>query len=87
MDECKEYEIPYLVDKLLITQKNEWDRTRQMMLCSLKPYLKKKNLTPQELYPLPFDDNHNSSKSEIKVTNDDITALRKLMIENNKRSD
>lgn len=83
MDECKEYEIPYFVDNLLITQKNEWDRTRQMMLCSLKPYLKKKNITAEELFPLPFDEK--KGFSEIKVTDQDINDIRKAILQNEKK--
>lgn len=33
-----------------------WAETRQIMLCSLKPYLKKKNITADEFFPLPIDE-------------------------------
>ena len=34
----------------------QWAQTRQIMLCSLKPYLKKKNITAEEFLPLPTDE-------------------------------
>lgn len=36
-----------------------WVQTRQIMLCSLKPYLKKKNIKPDEFFPLPIDASYN----------------------------
>lgn len=32
-----------------------WVQTRQIMLSVLKPYLKNKNLTADQLFPLPID--------------------------------
>lgn len=34
----------------------QWAQTRQIMLCSLKPYLKKKSITAEEFLPLPIDE-------------------------------
>ena len=50
-----------------------WSQTRQVMLCSLKPYLKKKNMTADEFFPLPIDESWNK-KEELttEVSNDDI---------------
>lgn len=41
----------------------QWECTRQIMLCQLKPYLKKKNMTAQEFLPLPTDYHDNRDKT------------------------
>ena len=41
----------------------QWECTRQIMLCQLKPYLKKKNLTAQELLPLCSDITYEREKT------------------------
>lgn len=33
-----------------------WNQTRHVMLTTLKPYLKKKNITAEEFLPLPTDE-------------------------------
>ena len=50
-----------------------WSQTRQVMLCSLKPYLKKKNMTADEFFPLPIDESY-QEKTELtkEVNNKDI---------------
>lgn len=50
-----------------------WSQTRQIMLCSLKPYLKKKNMTADEFFPLPIDKSW-QEKEELtqEISNDDV---------------
>lgn len=50
-----------------------WSQTRQIMLCSLKPYLKKKNMTADEFFPLPIDKSW-QEKEELtqEVSNEDV---------------
>lgn len=45
----------------------QWEHTRQIMLCQLKPYLKRKNMTAQEMLPLPIDKeyDHNDKTTEV----------------------
>lgn len=64
-----------IIDLWLATQYLEyaevaqWTQTRQMMLCQLKPYLKKKDLTAAELFPLPIDEKEELTK---EVSNEDV---------------
>ena len=53
------------------------------MWASLKPHLRKKSIQPEELFPLPFDGN--VSKSEIKVTDNDINEIRRAILQNEKK--
>lgn len=48
----------------------QWNQTRQIMLCTLKPYLKKKDMTVQELFPLPIDEDDVEHTTE--VTNEEV---------------
>ena len=44
----------------------DWMCAREIMLCQLKPYLKKKDLTAKELFPLPIDDeDYDTNRNEI----------------------
>lgn len=50
-----------------------WSQTRQIMLCSLKPYLKKKNMTADEFFPLPIDESYQEKEELTKeISNDDV---------------
>lgn len=57
-------DVMQIPDLMIVTQYLDfaeaaaWAQTRQVMLCSLKPYLKKKNITADEFFPLPIDDNY-----------------------------
>lgn len=46
-----------------------WNQTRHVMLTTLKPYLKKKDLTAAELFPLPIDEKEELTK---EVSNEDV---------------
>lgn len=48
-----------------------WSQTRQIMLCTLKPYLKKKNITAAEFFPLPTDSNEAKNHTTI-ITNEEL---------------
>lgn len=40
-----------------------WECTRQIMLCQLRPYLKKKNMTASEFFPLIIDKDFEREKT------------------------
>lgn len=40
-----------------------WECTRQIMLCQLRPYLKKKNMTANEFFPLIIDKDFEREKT------------------------
>lgn len=44
---------------------SQWNMTRQIMLCTLKPYLKKKDMTAQEFFPLPLDNDNSELTTEM----------------------
>lgn len=54
-----------------------WSQTRQIMLCSLKPYLKKKNMTADEFFPLPTDESW-QAKEELtqEISNEDVAWFK-----------
>ena len=55
----------------------QWNQTRYMMLTTLKPYLKKSDLTAQELFPLPIDDDM-KEENRTDVTNEEIDWFKKV---------
>lgn len=75
MDEMRPEDATFMLKYIKFSDINSWLQTRELMLCSLKPYLKKKNLTAQELWPLPCD----KEKPKLKktVTNEEIEAFNK----------
>ena len=55
-----------------------WNQARNIMLSSLRPYLKKKNLTVDEFLPLPVDENWQAKeKLTTEVDQKDIEWFRK----------
>lgn len=60
-----------------------WNQTRQLMLCSLKPYLKKKDMTAEELFPLPTDDDNKEELTTV-ITNEEVEWWKKFKEQYNK---
>lgn len=56
MDEMQIPDLNIATKYLDFAEAAAWSQTRQIMLCSLKPYLKKKNITADEFFPLPIDE-------------------------------
>lgn len=56
MDDMQIPDLQIMTKYLDFAEAAAWSQTRQIMLCSLKPYLKKKNMTANEFFPLPIDD-------------------------------
>lgn len=55
MDKMRARDLSIMLKYIEYSDATAWDRTRNIMLSVLKPYLKKKNLTATELWPLPID--------------------------------
>jgi hypothetical protein len=55
---------------------SQWNMTRQIMLCTLKPYLKKKDMTAQEFFPLPLDDDNSEHTTE--MSNEELEWFKKF---------
>lgn len=78
MDEMSIPDLNIMTKYLEYAETASWERTRQIMLCSLKPYLKKRNLTADEFLPLPCDAKwHEKEELTTEVKNEDIEFFRK----------
>ena len=63
MDRLSIIEIPIITKYLEYSDAIAWSQTRQIMLCQLRPYLKKKNMTASEFFPLPIDKDFEREKT------------------------
>lgn len=66
-------EIPIITKYLAFADVVAWNQTRNVMLSVLRPYLKKKNMTADEFFPLPIDESY-QAKEELtqEVSNEDV---------------
>ena len=71
LDECQITEIPILTKYLEYSDVVSWNQTRNLMLCVLKPYLKKKDTTAQDILHLPIDD-IDKEKGRTDVTKEEM---------------
>lgn len=76
MDEMHIIDISIMTKYIEYSDVLEWNHTRQLMLCQLKPYLKQKDLTPQELFPLPTDDDNSEHTTE--MSNEELEWFKKF---------
>lgn len=63
MDEMQIPDLCIAMKYLEYAEVAQWEHTRQIMLCQLKPYMKKKNMTAQEMLPLPIDKDFEREKT------------------------
>jgi len=70
MDEMQVVEIDLMTKYIDYAEVEQWGQTRQLMLSVLKPYLKNKKITAQELFPLPYDDEDVEHRTDI--TNEEL---------------
>ena len=54
-----------------------WNQTRQIMLCTLKPYLKKKDTSAADILPLPID-HIEKEQGRTDVTNEELEWFKKF---------
>lgn len=79
MDEMSIPDLNIMTKYLEFAETANWERTRQIMLCSLKPYLKKRNLTADEFLPLPCDAKwHEKEELTTEVDQKDIDWFNKF---------
>jgi hypothetical protein len=64
-----------------------WSQTRQIMLCSLKPYLKKKNITAEEFLPLPTDEQEEEREITYEADPKMVESFLKYQEEQKKRKE
>lgn len=77
LDEMMITEIPIATKYIEYSEVASWVQTRQIMLASLRPYLKKRDLTPQEFMPLPIDEETNKYHTT-EITNEEVEWYHKF---------
>lgn len=76
MDCMEDYEIQTLSGMIDYADYTSWQQTRLMFYAMLKPYMKNKNMTPQELLPLATDNTYNNEEHVVEITNNQRDSLR-----------
>ena len=76
MDEMQITDLCIATKFLEYAEVAQWIQTRQIMLCSLQPYLKKKDITAAELWPLPIDDDGIEHTTE--VSNEEVAWFKQF---------
>ena len=77
MDEMQVPDLVIATKYLDFAEAAAWSQTRQIMLCSLKPYLKDKNMTADKFFPLPIDESW-QAKEELtqEISNEDVAWFK-----------
>ena len=78
MDECKLYELYDLLELVPYSSSISNNQMRYIVWASLKPYLKKKNITPDELMPFITDKENLYVELVGKLIQDDLEFDIKL---------
>jgi hypothetical protein len=78
MDRMEHYEAEMLMNNMIYSNKDEWERARLLMYASLKPYLKNGSMTPQELLPLATDEDAKEIYEEEKPSYRDYEEMKKM---------
>lgn len=89
MDEMQITDLCIATKYLEYVDVSSWCQTRQLILASLKPYLKRKNITAAELWPLPIDDDYKQEQLEDEdrrtyITDEELDEWNKFVSEYNK---
>ena len=83
MDECKLYELYDLLQLTPYSSSISNNQTRYIIWAALKPYLKKKNITPEELMPFITDKEnlYVEEEKEEALKDSEVELLRKIINE------
>jgi type III secretory pathway component EscR len=77
LDEMNMYDLYLMTKYLSYADMAAWQQTRQIMLSSLRPYLKKKNITAQEFFPLIIDEKEEDDREKTtSVSNEQLEMLK-----------
>lgn len=74
MDEMQQYELDLLLNFMPWADKVAYEQMRYQVWASLKPYLKKKSITPEEL--LPFYTDKTNEEREQPLPDAQVDAIR-----------
>ena len=77
LDEMNMYDLYLMTKYLSYADMAAWQQTRQIMLSSLRPYLKKKNITAQEFFPLIIDEDNKVEMTK-EVSSDEINWFKQF---------
>ena len=81
MDEMSMPDLMIMTKYLDYAETASWMQTRQIMLSSLRPYLKKKNITAQEFFPLIIDEDLKEVEREghtTEISNAEVEWYKKF---------
>lgn len=77
LDEMNMYDLYLMTKYLSYADMAAWQQTRQIMLSSLRPYLKKKNITAQEFFPLIIDEDNKVEMTK-EVSSNEINWFKQF---------
>lgn len=89
LDEMNMYDLYLMTRYLNYADMAAWQQTRQIMLSSLRPYLKKKNITAQEFFPLIIDEDLKEVEREghtTEISNAEVEWYKKFKENYEKKS-
>ena len=87
MDDMQIPDLQIMTQYLDFSEAASWAQTRQIMLCSLKPYLKKKNITAEEFLPLPTDEQEEGREITYEADPKLVESFLKYQEEQKKQKD
>ena len=87
MDDMQIPDLQIMTKYLDFAEAAQWAQTRQIMLCSLKPYLKKKNITAEEFLPLPTDEQEEEREITYEADPKLVESFLKYQEEQKKQKD
>lgn len=87
LDEMQMPDVAIATQFLNYAEAAQWAQTRQIMLCSLKPYLKKKNITAEEFLPLPTDEQEEGREITYEADPKLVESFLKYQEEQKKQKD
>lgn len=85
MDEAKLYDINELLNLLPWANAISYNQMRYIVWAALKPHLKKKSTTPQDLMTFAFDKGSEFIDKEPQLKEDEIVSLREAILKQYKK--
>lgn len=76
LDDMQMIELPIATKYLEFSEVINWQQTREIMLSVLRPYLKKKDTSAQDILPLPTDEVHIPNH---EISNDEVSWYKQYV--------
>lgn len=80
MDEMQEYELPFIIDNMVTSQREDYERARMIAYWTARPHCK---IKPVDILRFPEEQessNTNTIVSRMNTTDEDISQLKKLFM-------